>query len=123
MRPSFVSGFQPVQAEISELSEAILHLLRREGAERTMILGARLGALVREEHGDLLRAEMERQGVRFVQLVEQIAGVRVVRDADTGLDVLIGLEGSLPAPALRGVACAAARCLCGVHEVRRCFLV
>jgi hypothetical protein len=28
--------------------------------------------------------------------VEQIPGVRVVRDADTGLDVLIGLEGSLP---------------------------
>ena len=61
-----------------------------------MILGARLGALVREEHRDLLHAEMERQGVRFVQLVEQIAGVRVVRDAGTGLDVLIGLEGAIP---------------------------
>ena len=81
---------------MSEFSEAIVRILRREGADRTMILGARLGALVREEHGDLLRAEMEQQGVRFVQLVEQIAGVRVVRDADTGLDVLIGLEGSLP---------------------------
>lgn len=85
-----------MQADIPDLSEAIVRVLRREGADRTMILGARLGALVREEHGDLVRAEMERQGVRFVQLVEQIAGVRVVRDADTGLDVLIGLEGSLP---------------------------
>lgn len=63
-----------------------------------MILGARLGALVREEYRDLLHAEMERQGVRFVQLVEQIAGVRVVRDAGTGLDVLIGLEGAIPPP-------------------------
>ena len=61
-----------------------------------MILGARLGALVREEHGDLLHTEMERQRVRFVQLVEQIEGVRVVRDAGTGLDVLIGFEGALP---------------------------
>ena len=67
-----------------------------------MILGARLGALVRAEHGDLLRAEMERQGVRFVQLVEQVVGVRVVRDAGTGLDVLIGLEGSLPPPPAEG---------------------
>ena len=61
-----------------------------------MILGARLGALVREEHGDLLRGAMERQRVRFVQLVQQISGVRVIRDAGTGLDVLIGLEGALP---------------------------
>ena len=81
---------------MSELSEAIIRILRREGADRTMILGARLGALVREEHGDLLRAEMERQGVRFVKLVQEIASVRVVRDAGTGLDVLIGLEGAVP---------------------------
>ena len=32
----------------------------------------------------------------FVQLVQQIGNVRVIRDADTGLDVLIGLEGALP---------------------------
>ena len=80
----------------------VLRVTWREGADRTMILGARLGALVREEHGGLLRREMEQQGVRFVQLVEQVAGVRVVRDAGSGLDVLIGLEGSLPPPPAEG---------------------
>ena len=80
----------------SEISEAILRILRREGADATMILGARLGALVRDEHDELLRAAMERHGVRFVQLVQQIPGVDVVRNAGTGLDVLIGLEGAIP---------------------------
>ena len=80
----------------SEISEAILRILRREGADTTMILGARLGALVREEHEDLLRAAMERHEARFVQLVQQIPGVAVVRNAGTGVDVLIGLEGALP---------------------------
>ena len=61
-----------------------------------MILGSRLGALVREEHGELLHGEMERQRARFVQLVQEIRGVHVMRDADTGLDVLIGLDGALP---------------------------
>ena len=79
-----------------ELPEAITGILRREGADHTMVLGARLGAIVREEHGDLLREEMERQGSRFVQLVEGIEGVRVVRDAGSGLDVFIGLEGAVP---------------------------
>ena len=92
----FLFPDQTLQTDASELSKAIVGILRREGADRIMILGARLGALVREEHGDLLHTEMERQRIRFVQLVEQIAGVRVVRDADTGLDVLIGLEGALP---------------------------
>ncbi len=55
-----------MQIDISKFSDAIVCILRREGADRTMILGARLGALVREEHGDLLRAEMKHQGVRFV---------------------------------------------------------
>ena len=35
---------------MSQLSEAIVSILRREGADKTMILGARLGALVRDEH-------------------------------------------------------------------------
>ena len=61
-----------------------------------MILGSRLGLLVREEHGDLLRSAMEQQGLPFVRLVQLIPGVSVVRDAGTGLDVLIGMEGALP---------------------------
>ena len=32
-----------------QLSEAIVSILRREGADKTMILGARLGALVHKE--------------------------------------------------------------------------
>ena len=35
---------------MSPLSEAIVSILRREGADKTMILGARLGALARDEH-------------------------------------------------------------------------
>ena len=34
---------------MSQLSEAILSIMRREGADKTMILGARLGALARDE--------------------------------------------------------------------------
>ncbi|MDE2995010.1 MAG: hypothetical protein OXU67_14140 [Chloroflexota bacterium] len=84
--------------ELSEISEAILRILRREGADTTMILGSRLGAIVREEHEDLLRAAMEQHGVRFVQLVQRVPDVVVLRNAGTGVDVLIGLEGALPPP-------------------------
>jgi len=80
----------------SAISEVILDILRREGADTTMILGSRLGLLVREEHGDLLRTAMEQEGLAFVRLVERIPDVSVMRDAGTGLDVLIGLEGALP---------------------------
>lgn len=81
---------------MTQLSNQIIEILRRAGADKTMILGSRLGALVRAEHEDLLREEMEKQGFRFVQLVEAIDEITVVRDAGTGLDVLIGLEGAAP---------------------------
>lgn len=81
---------------MSELSEVVLDILRREGADQTMILGARLGAIMHKEHGELLREEMDRRGARFIHLVEDIPGIRVLRNLETGLDVLIGLEESLP---------------------------
>ena len=86
---------------MSQLSEAILSIMRREGADKTMILGARLGALVRDQHDGLLREEMSQRGLRFVQLVQEIPGVEVVRHLGTSGDVLIGLKGAQP-PSPRG---------------------
>ena len=86
---------------MSQLSEAIVSILRREGADKTMILGARLGALARDEHDGLLREEMSQRGLRFIQLVQEIPGVEIVRHLGTGGDVLIGLKGALP-PSPRG---------------------
>ena len=86
---------------MSQLTDAILNIIKREGADKTMILGARLGALVRNEHEDLLREEMGQRGLKFVQLVQEIPEVQVVRNLGTGVDVLIGLDGAAP-PSPRG---------------------
>ena len=97
MHPLFISK-ELHRMPTAQLSEAIVGILRREGADNTMILGARLGALVREEHPALLLEEMHQRAMKFVQLVEEIPEVRVVRDPSAGLDVLIGLQGSAPPP-------------------------
>lgn len=83
---------------MSDLSQVIIDILKREGADKRMILGARLGALVRDQHDEILRRAMSERAVKFVQLVQDIPGVQVVRDPAAGLDVLIGLKGSAPPP-------------------------
>ena len=82
---------------MSQLANEVLSILRREGADKIMILGARLGVLVREEHDVLLRQEMEQRGMKFIQLVQELPGVQVVPDPKS-VDVLVGLQGSVPPP-------------------------
>lgn len=105
MRPSFSSPSKSQhqgEAQVPEIAQVIVDILRREGANETMMLGARLGALLHEENGDLLREEMNRRGVRLTKLLEEIQDVRVVRHFGTGLDVLVGLEGAVPPSPTRG---------------------